>query len=71
MVGLHEAEIEHRHQRLPAGQKLGVVEAAEQRDGVGDRARIVIAKGGGFIRCIEPDEADFFTYTNNYASIQK
>ena len=38
VVGLHEAEIEHRHQRLPAGQQLGVLEAAEQPDGVGDRA---------------------------------
>ena len=45
VVGLHEAHVEHRHHRLPAGQELGVVEAAEQGDGVADGARIVVAEG--------------------------
>ncbi len=26
VVGLHEAEVEHRHQRLAAGQQLGVLQ---------------------------------------------
>ena len=30
MVGRHHAEIEHRHQRLPARERQGVVEPAEQ-----------------------------------------
>ena len=38
VVGQHEPHVEHRHQRLPAGQQLGVVEPAEQADDVGDRA---------------------------------
>ncbi len=45
MVGLHEAHVQHRHQRLAAGQKLGVVETAEQGDGVVDGARVVVAEG--------------------------
>ena len=48
VVGQHEAHVEHRHERLPAGQQLGVVEAAEKADHVGDRARIVIGKGRWF-----------------------
>ena len=36
VVGLHEAHVEHRHHRLPAGEELGVVEPAEQADGVAD-----------------------------------
>ena len=46
VVGQHVAHIEHRHQRLAAGQQFGVVEARQQRDGVGDAARIVIGKCG-------------------------
>ena len=51
VVGLHEPHVEHRHHRLPAGQQLGVVEAAEQRDGVADRARVVVAEGRWLHRC--------------------
>ena len=46
VVGQHVAHVEHRHQRLPAGEQFGVVEAAEQADDVGDVARIVIGKCG-------------------------
>ena len=45
MVGLHEAHVEHRHQRLAAGQELGVVELAQQAHGLGKRFRIVVLKG--------------------------
>ena len=48
VVGQHVTHVEHGHQRLPAGEQLGVLEAAEQADGVGDRARIVIGKGRWF-----------------------
>ena len=48
MVRQHEAHVEHRHQRLPAGEQLGVLQPAEQADGVGDRARVVIGKGRRF-----------------------
>ena len=75
VVGLHEPEVEHRHQRLPARQQLGVLQTAEQRDGLVDRLRIVIAEGrwlhamaSSFMRC---QLGDFFTYTNDYASIKK
>ena len=37
MVGQHVAHVEHRHQRLPAGEQFGVVEAAEKADDVGQR----------------------------------
>ncbi len=46
MVGQHVTHSEHRHQRLAAGEHFGVVEARQQRDGVGGRARIVIGKCG-------------------------
>ena len=42
VIGQHVAHIEHRHQRLAAGQQFGIVEARQQRDGVGHAARIVI-----------------------------
>ena len=45
VVGLHEPEIQHRHQRLAARQQLGVLQAAEQLDGIVDRSRIVVAEG--------------------------
>ena len=35
VVGQHVAHIEHRHQRLAAGEQFGVVEAAEQANDVG------------------------------------
>src|SRR5438270_12621069 len=44
VVGQHESHVEHRHERLSAGQEPRVVEAAEQGDDVGDRARIVVAE---------------------------
>ncbi len=44
MVGQHVAHVEHRHQRLPAGEQFGIVEAAEEADDVRRRARIVIGK---------------------------
>ena len=46
MVGQHEAHVEHRHQRLAAGQELGVVERAQQAYGLGERFRIVILERG-------------------------
>ena len=45
MVRQHEAHVEHRHQRLAAGQQLGVVERAQQAHGLGKRFRIVVLKG--------------------------
>ncbi len=48
VIGQHITHVEHGHERLPAGQQLGVLEAAEKADGVGDRARIVIRKGRWF-----------------------
>ena len=54
MVGQHEAHVEHRHQRLAAGQKLGVVERAQEADRLGKGFRIVILKGWRFHR--GPDE---------------
>ena len=45
VVGQHEAHVEHRHQRLAAGQQLGVVERAQQANGLGKGFRIVILKG--------------------------
>ena len=45
VVRLHEPHVQHRHHRLPAGQQLGVVEAAEQRDGIADGVRIVVTEG--------------------------
>jgi hypothetical protein len=44
MVGQHEAHVQHRHQRLSAGQQLGVLVTGQQIDGLGDRAGIVIAE---------------------------
>ena len=44
VVGLHVAEIEHRHQRLPAGQEFGIVELRQQPDDLGDGLGIVIAE---------------------------
>ena len=49
MIRQHVAHVQHRHQRLPAGEQFGVVETAEKADHVGRRARIVIGKSGGFI----------------------
>ena len=69
VVGLHETEVEHRHQRLSARQQLGVVETAEQRHGLVDRLRIVIAEGWWLHVMSSP--GNFFTYTNDYASIKK
>ena len=72
VIGLHEAEVEHRHQRLAAREQLGVLETAEQPDGLVDRFRIVIAEravASSWCR-IEPS-CRFFTYTNDCASIQK
>ena len=37
VIGQHVAHIEHRHQRLAAGEQFGVVEAREQADDVGRR----------------------------------
>ena len=48
MVGQHETHVEHGHQRLPAGQQLGVLQAVEQPDDIADGARIVVAKGRRF-----------------------
>jgi hypothetical protein len=45
VVGQHEAHVEHRHQRLAAGQELGVVQRAQQAHGLGKRFRIVVLKG--------------------------
>ena len=45
VIGLDEAKVEHRHQRLAAREQLGVFELREQADGLADRVRIVIAKG--------------------------
>jgi hypothetical protein len=39
-----EAHVEHRHQRLAAGEQLGVVERAEQADRLVDGFRIVVLK---------------------------
>src|SRR5580693_7630822 len=44
MIRQHEAHVEHRHQRLAAGEQLGVVETGEQTDDIGGAARIVIGK---------------------------
>ena len=44
MIRQHVAHVEHRHQRLAAGEQLGVVEAREQADDIGGAARIVIGK---------------------------
>ena len=48
VIGQHVTHVEHRHQRLPAGEQLGVLETAEEADGVRDRARIMIRKGRWF-----------------------
>ena len=45
MVGQHVTHVQHRHQRLPAGENLGVFETRQETDGVFDRSRIVIGKG--------------------------
>src|SRR5258708_36821002 len=45
VIGLHEAKVEHWHERLAAREQLGVFELREQSDGLADRFRIVIAKG--------------------------
>src|SRR4029079_1444823 len=50
VVGQHEAHVEHRHQRLAAGQKLGIVERAQEADSLGKGFRIVILKGWRFHR---------------------
>ena len=44
VIGQHVAHIEHRHQRLPAGEQFGIVEAPEKPDDVGRAARIVIGE---------------------------
>src|ERR1700719_959533 len=45
VVGLDVTEIQHRHQRLPAGQQLGVFKRRQQADDFGDRLRVVVAEG--------------------------
>ena len=44
VVGQHEPHVEHGHQRLAAGEQLGIFEAAEQPDGLAHRFRIVITE---------------------------
>ena len=44
MIRQHKAHVEHRHQRLAAGEQLGVVEAGQQADDIGGAARIVVGK---------------------------
>ena len=50
VVGQHEAHVEHRHQRLAAGQKLGVVERAQEAHRLGKGFRIVILERRRFHR---------------------
>ena len=75
VIGLHEAEIEHGHERLAARQQLGVVETGDERNDLRDSAGIVIAEGRWFHRyCIASAasaRAARFTWIGNCASIQK
>ena len=48
VVRQHVTHVEHGHERLPAGKQLGVLEAAEETDGIRNRARIMIRKGRWF-----------------------
>src|SRR4029453_19425536 len=45
VMGEHESEVEHGHQRLAARKQLGVLQAVEQSDGLADRFRVVVAEG--------------------------
>ena len=40
-----DRNIGHRHQRLPAGEKLGVFACRQQADDLADGARIAIGEG--------------------------
>jgi len=51
MVGQHITHRQHRHQRLPTGQQLGILEVAEECDRFGDGRGIVIRKRRGFHCC--------------------
>ena len=44
VVRQHEPHIQHRHQRLPAGQELGILEPAKEGDGIADCAGVVVAE---------------------------
>jgi len=44
VVGEHETHVEHGHQRLPAGEELGVLKPGEQPDGVRNGSWIVVAE---------------------------
>ena len=48
VVGQHIAHVQHRHERLPAGEQLGVVETAEKAERLRNRAWIVVRKGRWF-----------------------
>jgi hypothetical protein len=44
MIGRDDAHVEHRHQRLAAGEQLGVFETREQIVKIGAALRIVIGE---------------------------
>src|SRR5262245_44864787 len=73
VIGQHEPHVQHGHQRLPAGEKLGVLEPAKQRDSITNRARVVVAEGRRF-HAVGPWQAPGrpdLLYRTNRASIQK
>src|SRR6516225_5643794 len=58
VVGLHEAEVEHGHQRLPAREELRILQPAQELDRLAHGSRIVIAEWRWFHRCCINRRAD-------------
>src|SRR5262245_8630972 len=44
VVRQHEPHVQHRHERLSAGQELGVLQPAQEGDGIPDCAGVVVAE---------------------------
>src|SRR5262245_37306011 len=57
MVGQYKPHVQHRHQRLPAGQELGVVELAQEGDGIADSAGVVVAERRWLHKAFDRDGA--------------